>query len=865
MSRIKAAKLEEWLSRENLLFLLVLLCEVILTLKMMMSHRIPRGHDMWGFFAFQYYFLNNAVTAGEIPQWAPFLTQGYFGSWFVIYLGAQAFPLQNIFCLLPGLCLKFFNYIPLFYLVFFFEQLMLLVGTWRLARRFFALPWTAAFVSLAVLGSCLWIDQPTFCCQMYCGLPLALELIHRFLETGRWRYAFLLFYFMAFQVLGAILYTIPVLVLTIFVYFLVYALTHFREFQSQIRKISWGREAWGTLILSVLPFVALTVFMVLSSKDMLFYNGRDSSTGSIPIKQFLSFGSGTRLNAAFWAELLSGISPCIDRNFYLGILTFLFMAFALFSNFRNKNLYPFLGASLLIFFFSAGSFVAIALYYLWPGISTFRNLGNALPMAKVLFCFWAGFGFESLLLHLREIHDRQKGRGFDSAGFCLILTVFTGIGGFFLFAAHAPASAFGTVDHGNCAYYLEKCRPDFLVFRNLLSGGIVLAAAGLLGLGLGPLRKFWPGIAFGLLLFQGADLYAYKSTQMMSRTRALDEKQYSLFSFQKTPFPKRRDLSFWENNPRAQLLFSDAYQRDMLQMLVDKMAPPPAALPSDEARAFESIVQQYLAYQKFRRTMLPNLALYGAEYNSYYLFFFKDQLGQSFTSSSWVKSFDDVLRAYSTSPSDDQSLIKMATFIGAVVGPFPPSLRKMAGAEEDKIQFFSKAYRVKSRADIENILPRPKYSGNQLFVLPQSADAERASRSAGILNDWGESQPADLNERLPLPYEVKRFDANHLEVEVNLTDRDAAWLYYADAWHPYWHATVNGEKTEIARAHIGYKALPIKRGLNRVHFYFGHPAISVLYAWFGLQSLAWLIYFLRELFLLARGPVRPIIKQGSGA
>ena len=88
----------------------------------------------------------------------------------------------------------------------------------------------------------------------------------------------------------------------------------------------------------------------------------------------------------------------------------------------------------------------------------------------------------------------------------------------------------------------------------------------------------------------------------------------------------------------------------------------------------------------------------------------------------------------------------------------------------------------------------------------------------------------------PLP-RVTFFSANRLVIEVNAGA--ASWLYYADAFHPSWHATVNGQPAEVLHANIGFKAVAVNSGESEVVFEFKDPARDLLRT--SLYSLALLL------------------------
>ena len=57
---------------EALLCLAVILLDALVLAGLLAERRFPRTHDGYELLLFQYYVLNGAVTAGEIPQWVPF-------------------------------------------------------------------------------------------------------------------------------------------------------------------------------------------------------------------------------------------------------------------------------------------------------------------------------------------------------------------------------------------------------------------------------------------------------------------------------------------------------------------------------------------------------------------------------------------------------------------------------------------------------------------------------------------------------------------------------------------------------------------------------------------------------------------------
>ena len=108
--------------------------------------------------------------------------------------------------------------LTVFHLGMFVDEMILLVGTWLLARRFFG-PAAVCFIAVSVVGSCVWLDQPSWNFRLYYALPLVIELGHRFMDTGRWRWFFLAANLLALQLIGNLPYFIPLASFVVFLYF----------------------------------------------------------------------------------------------------------------------------------------------------------------------------------------------------------------------------------------------------------------------------------------------------------------------------------------------------------------------------------------------------------------------------------------------------------------------------------------------------------------------------------------------------------------------------------------------------------------------------------------------------------------------
>jgi hypothetical protein len=219
------------------------------------------------------------------------------------------------------------------------------------------------------------------------------------------------------------------------------------------------------------------------------------------------------------------------------------------------------------------------------------------------------------------------------------------------------------------------------------------------------------------------------------------------------------------------------------------------------------------------------LVLYSSSFN---IFLWQDEPGGSFYVYDWLRPLDKVMRAYWKQDIADTTKTPAGLDIRLRRLTFPlaaPSARKMAGVDEDKIQFFSDIYSVPNERTAAEMISSSAYKGDVALVI------------------GGAGQPNyDLSRdaRLRLPYEVTSFQPNEIVVKVN-SPVEKAFLFYSDVWHPFWRATVNGRSVEILRANLAYKLVSLNKGENEVRLYIHAPLQKVainLVHWF---SLCWIV------------------------
>jgi len=796
---------------ESVLFLLVILIEVGVFFYLIHGRRLVGGHDAFQYYTVRYYFLNNVVNCGEIPQWCPFMTHGSLSSMGYVFMGGI---LQNIL-LFSGNLLGKVNALSIFYIEFFVDQLLLLVGVWLLGRRFFLSPVTVFFVALSIMGSCVWLLQPWFNFYFYYAIPLILFLIHKFIDSGKWRYLLLAGNLLFQQSLGNMPYFLPVISLVLFIYFLFFFAANHKDMWLKIRTINFNLTVIATTGCIVLPFLFFYKAIVIGMDQIVNYNFQRNLDGSTMLDGFLNYGGDYNVRA--WWELLLGISPCLDYNLYIGIICVPFILLGLIFN-LNKNNIHFLLTAIFFLLFSMGTLISVALYYCWPMMNYFRHLMTVSPIISVFLCFLAGFGLDAVFF--KPLRWKKPFRLRMLSGVMSILMF--GLS-FALFKLSDNYEISVSLIRGMVPVYhpfltslLNKYLLGFLVSRTMIF--MLIAGIMFFIISVNIRRKYPLIILFFLLTLHCLDIYSFKFFEITLKTVPLHNKTYEINEFQTVPYAKRRDISFWRNNPRAEIL-----------------------------------------------KVLP-IQIPGTIHWMTHVFLFKDQLGNAFRTSDWLLFLDNYMRAYW-----GQSIHDLSARPRGLVPPaghelprleFPQwhkAALKISGVTEDKIQFFSRARFVpsdnlsSSEEIISRLIINPHYEGDILFLSPLG---ENQKSNCDMLPEFSENDLAD-DKRVHLPYQVKQFDANNLVVTTNMKDLKSAWLFYSDVWHPRWRATVNGKETPVYKANLAYKAVKLDRGSNEIHFYFKSRLMSFFHYAFGLNSLFWLILII---FLV----VRITLSRGAG-
>lgn len=377
----------------------------------------PAGHDSFQVMTTQFYFLDEAVERGDLAMWIPYMTHGVVATW---WYAIVAEPLFQVFTLLgpwlPRTDLYGYTLASLG-----FDLSVLLLGTWLLARRLFARAESAAVSCVMILGASVWITQSWHNLHIIYAIPLALWLVHRYLDEHRSIHLVAALNLLALQAIGNLPYSLPPTTLFVGVYFIAWFAF---EGRAQLRPLFAREHLPGLLVAAVvgaLGMVGVYAMFSQGTREIVHLGTGRTADGSVDLRVFLTYGGNTSLRK--WFELFIGVSPCIDYTLYVGVLGVPLAVLGALEAGRKNAHVVITGAVILAV--SLATPVATAAYYLWPGMKFFRHLALLAPQVKVAVCLLAGIGFDRLR------RDLGAGAAWSRAtrlivGWCVVQSVVVG-------------------------------------------------------------------------------------------------------------------------------------------------------------------------------------------------------------------------------------------------------------------------------------------------------------------------------------------------------------------------------------------------------------------------------------------------------
>ena len=780
----------------RILFLALLIIEASFFATLVWSHRIPAGHDALQDFTLKYYFLNSVVTSGEIPQWMPFMTHGTVANWWYFVQGGI---LQNFFLLAGKLIPQHANFLPYYYLTIFFDQLLLLVGVWLLSGEWYKSILSRFLVTSAAIGSCIWFQQPWFNFHLYFALPLIIYLYHRWFDTANAKYLASLGIVIAVQWVGGLPYFIPLTLLTLAIYLLSHLAFNWpsaKDFGNKLIESSWAHL--GAFIFC--GALLLVPYLILShgTEWITNYNPGRLADGSTTYDVFIQYGGSTNLQR--WSEWVYRFPFDADYTLHFGYSAFILSIVGLLGLTRKSV--PIAITASCLFLFSSGipEWYVHVLYEYFPGMRYYRHIALAAPLVKLFLILMAGFGLDRLLQ--KSSKQPLKNQSILWLGILLM-----GMAVWLFTLEHInPLSemVLNTLSPPGMAFYDMVTQQPLIEFRKesaiwMLIIGAIFALAGKQ-----PLPKRIITLAILILIIHPAELYSYKSQIAGNTTRALSASQYQAQSFEPIPYAPYREVTMSSTDGGSRLA-------TLLPLFEDKI---------------------------------------GASYWSNESYLFRDTASSLYRLDHFLSPLDNLLKAFWRQPihspnliprglkvfpnlSDIESEKKLASvqqqhYRRLLVFPLEfDDLRSIAGISKPKLQFFQNSRVVSDEKLIALEIIKPGM-GNQLFLSTLPGQAHNVQTLTSQEN---------VPDKTKWIYEVRSYSSNSISVEVNTpAKKNGGWLYYSDVWHPYWEASVNGNRTPVLRANLAYKAVALAPGRNMVQFEFNNPVLLICYWIIGVMS-----------------------------
>jgi hypothetical protein len=750
-------------------------------------------HDTFQVTNMTYFIFNEIATHRAIPLWYPYINYGLDANWYLNFtIGPSLATMMPVAWLLGR-----GDFLHYYYASMLLDETILLTGTYLLARTLFQSRWTAGFVCIAMTGSTLWFAQPWFNFHMYYFVPLA----SYFAVTGAMR-----------GQLWRILAGGLALLVSEFGNLPYFPVIHGLTYASIVAGAWWAyrlnvraalRRA-GRMEYLVLAGCALTagLYLLLLVYGVNHINYDVGRTGAVVnAENFLTYGGAVGLRK--FAELFTGTSWDIDANGYAGVLVVVCALFGLVWA-PERRMAPFLGTAIFFTLLSVGpdSFIAPLVYQL-PGAAYYRHIGLVLPLIKVMLIVLAGFGFDALLDTVRRADDLGRTRVLAAYGTFAAILVLTLTLAALLTAAGALSMKY--FHHQYVFSELNELSSGFghhimmFLSRAAFVGLVYVAAVGIVAAAAMRARVLPAALGVALVLLQAIDVYSYRISQFEDHMVPIDAAYRQLFAFGERPYAEQRT-----RNPMRSFAF---------RIVASGFSQPIERQWYDVCTASSAIH----CYYNFRDTRE------GVYYDTVEPFAGLDPCRSIFRIDYWLPGVDLFYRAVTDLPLHDLSALPAGYETGTIYFPINNvPLDKAIGCGFPKLQLFSSVAVMQNEDAMAALIRDPKYRGDLLLTTASDYAAYlRRQHAAAVLSPDEVLPEVRPTAAARVPGRVRILNVTANTVVVQATPASTAgpyWLYFADAWHPFWHAYVNGVETPVLRANFGFKAVRIPSGSATITF-----------------------------------------------
>ncbi|MPZ78649.1 MAG: YfhO family protein [Deltaproteobacteria bacterium] len=792
-------------------------------------------HDTFQVTNIAYFVFNEFVQNNVIPLWYPYINYGVDNNWFLaITVGpslALLLPIAKLF--------SHINFLSFYYASLFLDEIILLVGGYLLARFLFKSSFTLVFVCIGLASSTLWYAQVWYNFHFYYFFPLSLYLtLKGCSENSFWR----LILGASLSILssfGNLPYLILMQVLTLVVFLATAWWSYGLNWTSAWRKVSW-REVSVT-VLGIVGAGTYILLLVYGVEHVNYNPGREHGN-VVDLRGFLTYGGNIGFRK--FSELFTGTSWSLDINVYSGVLVLSLGLFGLLWRPSRRQL-PFLITAVFLTLLSLGraSFIAPLVYYI-PGMSYYRHIGLVLPLIKVMLIFLAGFGFDALVRQVNGADTPQLDRTKSVARINMLLI------GIMLFACGSVTAVHLTTVKRNESkvfsvepqrgvdvnIYADRWRyGSKITFISVIYAGAIIIFA-ILAINGGARGMV---VVFALLGLHFIDVYSYRTSHFHDHMVRVDSEYWNLFRFRPSEFVTHRLQNYFDDSKFAKISsylspsFGDSVNRQWFDNCVK----------SDGRK--ECWFPEGLEYGTFYITVEPFLGI--------------DPCRSIFRSDYWLPGIDKLYRAKMGMPIDKPNIMPEGYETREIIFPRKDAaFNKIIGCEFPKLQLLREIDIAASEEDLANSIFRTDSGEDVLRTTREDYDSFRLAFSNHMKKISGtpnsDKLRANRNETsllLDAPnidlgnkLEVEKFTANSVTVHVTAAkDQKNHWLYFSDAWHPFWRAYVNEDEVPILKANFGFKAVEIPSGNSVVRFVYSSSLlmVTIVIAWLVLSVIMLLV------------------------
>lgn len=739
---------------------------MIINLPLFLNKTLPFV-DTFTSFQGVYFFYNEFFLTGKIAQWMPFGAYGIQSdfllitalspaSYFVGFMG-RMFGVQDVYLLFKA--------------VLFFEQVILLFGTYLLAKSVFKNRITILFVCLNVLGAISLIYNIYFSFRMFYLLPLIIYFLVLFFRDYRPQHLFIAMTIFVLQCIGNLQY---MMVIPFYVLLIIFTVLAIKNYKNLHKTTELFRENAFSCFLSFFSFCiiafAYLYFIKSALNEALLVTPDRAADGIVPIESFLTYGLNTKILTDLIFPFYSASGFLSSVNIFYGILPLFFLRYAL----REKGFNP-LKLSLLLaigtlVLLSIGKYGCIGyiLYYIFPGMKYYRHISNVLGPLKLLLPIVSGFGLEYFL--------RQNTQGHSSGKISLMEMLFL-VSGLIYLAAHIAG-----------VHYLNE-KGALALDATVQTSYILCYSAAVV-------------VLFALL----------KRIKMKYPAIFLSAAVILIICFEMLSLQFLVNLPYYYKS-------KDVPLEDVSRVHGYRFGNERTFQPSED-RSVKAMAAIF--------SLDPNLPVYSYNFAQFDPCVYSFMAPSDKWALSGIKTGDirnsriDIINANVVSLIAERSRKYLFTDLNDALGIFydgscaTPKLRLLSNefyrnkSGLTDVRWVNNKLEFKSKLDdnISDLLNTDKINETLLLTLP-----------AGLSED-ARARFEEGNKTGKGAIKVTDFTANELDLETNLPEGFTSWLLYTDAYHPMWKAYINDRPAVVAQANIAFKAVKLQGGTSRVKFIF---------------------------------------------